>query len=282
MIPKGAPVFIQLGRFGDLIQLLPAWKAIHDRAGADPIVMVSTDYSSIFDGVSYVQPFPIHGHWFAQIPFARELAKQHFGGAVIPQWWHETDRAEEIMAEQGTGATVLQCHGFNWGVDMSKAPSYGVSMWKRCGFTRDEMMSLPLVFDRRSPSREAALAELVLGKNQKPVVLYNFTGVSSPFAYVPEVMRTVMKYTNKFKFIDIGKIVAHRIYDLLGLYDRAVGLITIDSATTHLAPAAKLPYFAYLVDGWSQSVPKGNVRHAIPYSQCLPRLAEMDAFLSTL
>ncbi len=143
-------------------------------------------------------------------------------------------------------------------------------------------MSLPLVFDRRSPSREAALAELVLGKNQKPVVLYNFTGVSSPFAYVPEVMRTVMKYTNKFKFIDLGKIMAHRIFDLLGLMDRAVGMITCDTATLHLAPAAKLPYFAYVVDGWSQSVPKGNVFRTVSYNQCLPRLAEMDTFLSSL
>jgi hypothetical protein len=123
----------------------------------------------------------------------------------------------------------------------------------------------------------------VLGKNNtKPIVLYNFSGVSSPFAYVPEVMKTVLKYSGKFKFIDLGKVVAHRIFDLLGLYDRAVGLITIDSATLHLAPASQLKYFAYLVDGWSQSVPRGNVFRSVSYSQCLARLAEMDEFLSSL
>jgi hypothetical protein len=283
MIEKSAPVFVQLGRFGDLIQLLPAWKAIHDRTGADPIVMVATDYANVFDGVSYIQPFPVHGHWYQQVNFARDLARQHFGGAIVPQWWNTMERSDEILDEQSRGATVLQSHGINHGVNMAIMPDYGSSMWYRCGFTRDEMMTLPLVFDRRNLEREASFADLVLGKNNtKPIVLYNFSGVSSPFAYVPEVMKTVLKYSGKFKFIDLGRIVAHRIFDLLGLYDRSAGLITIDSATLHLAPATKINYFAYLVDGWSQSVPKANCFRAVPYSQCLARLAEMDEYLQSL
>lgn len=283
MIPKGAPAFVLLGRFGDLIQMLPAFKAISDRTGAEPICLVSTEYATVFDGVSYVQPFPIHGHWYSQVCFARDLAKQHFGGAVVIPWFHEIDRAEEITREQGEGASVIQSHGINFGVDMAKNPNYGTSMWWRCGFTREEMMTLPLVFDRRNPQRETALAELVIGRNvKKPVVLYNFTGVSSPFAYVPEVMRTVSNYNNKFKFVDLGKIQAHRIYDLLGLYERAVGLITIDTSLLHLAPATNIKYFAYTVDGWSRSVPKGNCFRDVLYSQCLERLSEMDEYLQSL
>lgn len=283
MVENGAPAIILLGRFGDIIQCLPGFKAIYDRTGSEPICFVSTEYSNVYDGVSYVQPFLINSHWYQGVPFARDLARNHFGGAIVPQWFHETDRVDEINREQAEGATVIQCHGINWGVNMALNPNYGTSMYHRMGFTRDEMMTLPLVFDKRNLAREEMLAQSVLGRNQtKPVVLYNFTGVSSPFAYVPEVMRTVSKYNSKFKFIDLGKIQAHRIFDLLGLYDRAVGLITIDSSTLHLAPATGIKYFAYTVDGWSRSVPKGNCFRDVLYSQCLSRLAEMDEFLTNL
>lgn len=279
----GAPVFIQLGRYGDLIQLLPAWYSIFQRTQAEPIVMVSTDYADLFDGVSYIQPFPIHGHWFTQVPFARDLAKQHFGGAIIPQWWHETDRAEEILKEQSEGATVLQCHGINWGVDMAKNPNYGTSMWWRCGFTPEEMMTLPLVFDKRDLAREQRLAETYFNfKQSPPIVLYNFTGISSPFAFVPEVMKVMLEFSSKFKFVDLGKVRAQKIFDVIGLMDRAIAMITIDTATLHLAPASQIRYLAYTVDGWSKSVPKGNCVFDIPYSQTLSRLHHIREFLAAI
>lgn len=283
MVEKGAPCLILLGKNGDLCQMLGAFKAIHDRTGADPIVMVSTEFAGIFDGVSYVQPFPIHGHWYTQICFARDLAKSHFGGALVIPWWHETDRADEITREQGEGAGVLQSHGLNFGCDMSRNPNYGTSMMWRCGFSRQEMMNLFPVFDRRNQKREQSLVDMVLPKNSaKPIVLYTFSGQSSPFAYVPEVMRTVLNHTSKFKFIDIGNIMAHRFYDMLALFERAVGLITIDTLALHLAPATDIKYFAFLVDGWSQSTPKRNCFRAIPYSQTLTRLHELDEYLSSL
>lgn len=269
MIEKGPPAFCVLGRYGDIIQLLPAFKAVHDRIGMKPIVVSSTDYTSVYDGVSYVSVFPINGSWYGQVPFARDLARQHFGSCIVPQWWHETDRHEEICREQAQDhITVLQSHGFNWGVDMNKNPDYGTSMWWRCGFSREEMLNLPLIFDRRKLDREEALAAPYL-RSKKPLLLYNFVGNSSPFAPVPEIMQIVAPFGDRFKFVDLGRIMAHRIYDLLGLYDRAAGLITTDTATLHLAPASKVPYFAYKVNGWSASVPKGNCKGQCFYTEAL-------------
>lgn len=282
MIEKGPPAFCILGRYGDIIQLLPAFKAIHDRTGMKPIVVSSSDYSSVYDGVSYVSVFPVNGNWYMQIPFARDVAHHHFGSCIVPQWWHETDRHQEICREQAQEhITVLQSHGRAWGVDMSKNPDYGTSMWWRCGFSKEEMMTLPLVFDKRKPDREEVLAAPFV-KSGKPLLLYNFTGHSSPFAPFPEVMKVISKHSNRFKFVDLGRITAYRIYDLLGLFDRAVGMVTIDTATLHLAPASKLPYFAYIVNGWSQSVPKGNVVGRAYYSEAVGKLAELDKFLNSI
>lgn len=282
MPEEGPPAFAVLGRYGDIIQLLPAFKAIRDRTDFKPIVVTSTDYSAIYDGVSYVDPFPINGNWYQQIPFARDMARQHFGSCVVPQWWHECDRKDEICREQAQdNLTVLQSHGHNWGVDMNKNPDYGTSMWWRCGFAREEMMSLPLVFDRRDLAREAKLAE-TFTRFGKPLLLYNFTGASSPFAPVPEVMRVIQEFSGKYKLVDLGTVMGHRIYDLLGLFDRAAGLITIDTSTLHLALGSKVPYYAFKVGGWSSSVPKGNCRGSCFYSETLDKLDEVRQFLGGL
>lgn len=273
LVPKSPPCFIQLGRFGDLILLFPAFKLIYDRTGQRPIVIVSNDYASVFDGISYAQPYPIKAHWFLEMPKARDIAARLFGGGIVPQWWNETN-------PKGVppGPQVLQCHGEKWGVDINKYPDFGTSMWIRAGFTREEMMTAPLVFDRRSPEREESLAKLYVQPNRK-LLLYNFTGISSPFGYVPEMMRVLSDYQTRFRMINIGAIKASRIYDLLGLYDLAVGLITIDTATGHLAPASKVPTIWFTVPGWTRSVPRGNVALHMPYNHFPKRASEIRPVL---
>jgi hypothetical protein len=155
--PTQAPCFIQLGRFGDLILLFPAFKAIYDRTGHKPIVMVSTEYASVFDGILYAKPFPVHWHWWQGIPEARRLAEEQFGGAIIPQWWHEPPK-DNLLDQQQRGGTVLQCHGHEWGINVERWPNFMTSMWERAGFTAEEMRTLPLVFDLRDLGTRAPVA----------------------------------------------------------------------------------------------------------------------------
>lgn len=271
MVPEtNAPCFIQLGRYGDLILLFPAFKAIYDRTGHKPIVIVCTEYASVFEGISYVQPFPVHWPWWQGIPQARKLAEEQFGGAIIPQWWHEAPK-DNILDQQCKGATVLQCHGHEWGVNMERWPNFMTSMWERAGFTAEEMRKLPLVFDRRDRERENALLQSVRGRPNvreaqgKPILLVNFHGYSSPFAWTPEVMTIVNRFRHQFHIVDLAQVKARRIYDLLGLFDVAAGLITIDTATLHLAAGSAMPYVAYTRADWSSSVPKGNCVLEIKY-----------------
>lgn len=276
-IPKTPPVFIVLGRAGDIILLLPAFMEIHRRTGRKPIVYVSQNYAGILQGVSYVQPEIVDQDWFEGVPKARQMAEAKYGGAIVPAWWDDPATANGAAMEMHEhGAMVLQSHGRAWGVNCAENPDFGTSMWRRAGFTRDQMVSLPLVFDRRNPTREADLATRY-ERHNAPLLLYNCVGQSSPFGYVPELMRLLYPFRQKFNCVDLGQIRAERIYDLLGLYDRAVGLITIDTATAHLAPASKVPTIWLTVPGWGRSVPRGTVALHVPYDETPKRLGDINA-----
>lgn len=283
MLPEGQPpCFIILGRYGDIIQLLPAFQAVAERTGMKPIVISSTEYHQVFEGVSYVDCKPVHWSWWEGVPHARRLAQEQYGEAIVCQWWADEPflwNPKAYQQLQDENCIVLQSHGHGWGVDMAVAPNYGTSMWTRAGFSPEEMMKLPLVFDRRDTNREQLLVRNHRGIGNKPMLLVNFTGHSSPFPPHPEVMREVNKFGGRFHIVDVGRIRADRIYDLLGLMDAAAGMITTDTATLHLAAAGNIPYIAYTVDGWCSSVPKGRVVLEIKYNEAMGRLGELPHIL---
>lgn len=251
------------------------------RTGMNPIVYVSKDYAGVLDGVSYVDREIVNEGWYDGMPTARRMAEQKYGGAIVLPWWHDPASAQDILIDiQEKGARVLQSHGKNWGVSCEANPDFGTSMWRRAGFTREEMLTLPLVFDRRNPAREAMLFKQHV-HDDRPLVLYNFTGISSPFGYSPEVFRVMQPYRQHFNMVDLGQIRAARIYDLLGLYDKAVGLITIDTATAHLAPASKVPTIWLTVPNWGKSIPRGNVALHVQYDEVPKRLSEIEATIKS-
>lgn len=252
-----APVFVQLGRFGDLIILLPAFLELYVRSGLKPRVIVSWEYASVLDGVSYVESTALPVNWYSGMPEARRFAANLAGPA----------------------ARVLQCHGHEWGVDIGRWPNYMASMWDRAGFTVDEMKDLPLIFDRRNREREAALVASCRGNDPRPMLLYNGTGVSSPCPKWPVMIGFLQQFAQLFNLIDLGAIKAERIYDLLGLMDVAAGMVTIDTSTGHLSVGSKMPTIWLLVDGWSGSTPRGNVEAGFRYSVMTDHLVEMEQII---
>lgn len=250
--------FIQLGRSGDLILLLPAFMEIFKSTGTRPTVFVSEEYAGVLDGVSYVMPRPIRCHWYNGMPEALRISTAECNGMA---------------------ATVLQCHGRDWGVDMKRWPNFMASMWDRAGFGIESMRRIPVVFDQRNPVREQ---QLVAGRtSDKPLVLFNFKGVSSPFPFVAQVRNAIGRFHGRIRPVDLGNVRAHRVYDLLGLFDAARLLITIDTATLHLAAASTVPHIAFIVDGWCGSVPKGNCKLAVRYSETIARMDEIESAIES-
>lgn len=257
-----------LGKLGDIILMLPAFKKMAERDGVNPIVMVSTEYASVLDGVSYVSPWAVPMHWAHDVQKAREAAELHFEQAIVPAWWNDESMLESEAKKLFHGANppfaFINVNGKNLALEADKEPNYMASMWLRCG--TPEVSALPIVFDKRRPIEENNLCAQWF-HIRKPTVLYNFTGTSSPFAFPSELFTVMREFRDLIHFVDLGEIKAGKIYDLLGLYDNAIGLITIDTATLHLAAASKVPYIGITKEGWSGSVCKGNCALTFKYGE---------------
>ena len=65
---------LNLGRYGDVIALLPVLKKEYDDTGEKPSLIISKDYADILDGVSYVDPVVYQGK-FEDISGALKFAE---------------------------------------------------------------------------------------------------------------------------------------------------------------------------------------------------------------
>lgn len=234
--------FFQMGRFGDLILLLPAFKEWADRTGRPVVVFTSEHYGTVLEGVSYVEPVYLKYDWYMQAGEALAVA---------------TGRYPKVRRTQLYGSGMPTFRPDN-------LPSFSLTMWREAGLP-NHYARLPLVFDRRDAQREEALCA---GK-VRPFLLVSLEGETSPLDCAAELLAMLEKtFGASVAIIETAKVNAHRVYDLLGLMDKAVGLVTIDTMTLHLAAASNVPTI-HLVrdDARAGSVPKGNVACVIGYSK---------------
>lgn len=258
LIPKLPPCYVQLGRFGDLMIILPGLLNRFQETGVKPVVMVCAEFSSILDGVSYVQAFPVSGiPWTNGVRRALIAAEKYYDEVIVPKWWDchgmapPTPPPNEPFVE-------LDWQGRRLIVSQDEWDSYQYSQWKACGWTRQQMLDWPLVFDRRSEKRELDLCAAHLNPRKKNV-LYNFSGISNPTSgFEPDIIRQLLPLRDRVNLIDLSRIRAIRIYDLLGMYDRSLCVLSGDTATMHLAGASKVPFIGLVADGGAGSIIKGN------------------------
>jgi len=235
--------YLLLGRCGDLVSILPFLKAETD-AGSKPTLIVSNQFESLFDGVSYVNVVPFDGgiHMLRQ---AWDWARAQYPGVKSLQVIGQSKDVGEITygpAGQKSAVTT----------------SFVKEYWKLAGKLTLWDDVLPLVFDKRSPERETALLEEVgvvkrpgspgRPRKPRPIILVACQGTSSPFpgaALLLELLR--LKFHGEHQVLELPR--AERIYDLLALYERAHCLVSVDSAPLHLAHAVPgLPVIALTND----------------------------------
>jgi hypothetical protein len=274
LLPKYSPVFVQLGKFGDIMILLVGMKHIFDETGSKPVMLTSTDYGTILEGVSYVQPWIEPLHWVNDLGRARRMAESRFGWAICPKWWDDPRHLPPPVLN-GEKTTTLMFAGRKIEIPAAQWDSYQLSQWRAAGFKTQEMLDWPLVFDRRNMTRELELRKQVFRTNKKKLLVNLVGGGSSRFGFDSEVNSVIGAFRNEFEVVDMARIRAHRIFDLLGLYDAAAGMVTVDTSTLHLAGAHRLPYVAYLANGGGGSIPKGNCTLAMRYHETIKRLDEL-------
>lgn len=271
----------QTGRYGDLMILAPIWKACFDQTGKKQVVYVCEEFADILEGMSYVAPMILKDYsWHSDLDKIKALAEKTFDVALVPKFWDLKDG--KPMKENPLAKKIqLDVRGRKIQVDAERWSSYQTAQWESVGFTYEQMKAWPLVFDKRNKEREADLISRHL-RGTKPLLLVNFSGASSPFSKKHEIMAKIMEFSGHFQILDIGSIRAERIYDLLGLFDIAAGLVTIDTSTLHLARASKVPVIALINEGGNGSVVNCNCALQLRYSEAVLKKHQIGQALNMI
>lgn len=244
---------ILMARLGDVCNFLPVALDVFKRTGNKPDWYISLHFASIF-GVSYVNPI--------KIQFAYE----------------RTDLA--IALAEKSGATVMMAQTFGRLWRGRHDICYNRLAWVNTGYGEhfDDTVKFPLIFDRRDPEREARLCERVL-TGTKPVLLLSIAcGRSSPFAAHHLFSEAIKrKWETHFQIVDLCKTRASRVYDILGLMEKAALLVTGDSFAVHLAAAVqKLPVvFLCNNEPFLASDTRCNVVLRLRYAEWFARIQEV-------
>jgi hypothetical protein len=130
-------------------------------------------------------------------------------------------------------------------------------------WTRAGMLPLfhtaPMVFDRRDTAREAEVIKQHWPKTDKPVLMMNLSGHSSPYRFQTEMRDWVASALPQYTIMDVSDVRFPRFLDILPLLEKAAALLSIDSALIHLAQATKTPTAVMSKDTtWYQSEPKSH------------------------
>jgi len=241
------PCFIQLGRLGDVLNILPLLYHVN-QSGKRPVLMVHQEFASVTEGLSYCDV------------------------EVISEGsWTELDNATEIAREKYSEVHVCQIHGTHQSA--RKTPSFAIDAWSRAGYWH-EFGRHQLILNRDSERERRLLASI---NPQQPFILVARNGTSSPFAHGEELLALARAHCPNV--IDLSAIRAENFVDLLALYERADLLITTDTATLHLAEASSVPTIALIADSptrWHGSPPKGNVVLAVRYGEFVVQRGVID------
>ena len=209
----GSVCIVQLGRLGDLINILPLALWINNRY-AKPHMMVSREFASLLDGVSYVTPYPVDIP-FDQLQPALALAKKEFTHVIQTQIY-----GKDFQCERQTDA-------------------YNKESWRQAGFLHlFDNPALRPVFDRRDKAREALLLSKM--STGKPFLLCQVSGgYSSPLSCGPEILKEIRKQCPEYEVVDLSAMRFERLYDILALMEQpGTVVISADTAIAHLVTAA--------------------------------------------
>lgn len=227
MTPNKKRLYVQLGRAGDILNVLPLLEREYHAKGERPMLMISRSFASILDGISYVEPIVWPGQFDIIVPALQE--------------------ADRIAREEGADVMCTQIYGRGL-ISLEQCTSFMRESWARVP-DAPAWGSLPLTFDRRDRAIEASVKAQLLRGHVGRYVVVALSGTSSPFEHGPELVSALKRRLTPagVKVVDISGFIAPRFFDLLGVLEGAQSLVAIDSGILHLAHAVpSLPVVALI------------------------------------
>jgi hypothetical protein len=233
--PDADTCIVQLGRTGDVLNIMPI------AAATGCGLMVHEQYAAMVRGCSQIR-VETWGGRLEDWQGAAKLADEKYGRVIVTQLF--------------PGRACFEHYTDCWAADE----------WARCGVPYG---GLPLTFDRRDAARERALVKR--HDDGRPMLLLNVRGISGRYPEADSLAAEVrQRFGQRFNVVETPQV--EPFYDLLGLYDHAALLVTIDTATLHLcwaSPVRSVQLMNDLVDPWLASRPKGNCVASLMCSEAL-------------
>lgn len=212
--------YIQLGKIGDVLSLLPV---LADRCclqGEPQRLIVSREYAHVVEGLDYIEPVVWPGDWM-DLKGAIRDAKRTYGDVIIPQTF-------------GTDFNIQRKH-----------PSWQYDQWDRAGMLAG-WGHLPLKLPRIGPPAIDA------GISKGQLVLVADHSQSSPFNQADDLVAALENLAiasiTPVNIIRLSSIRVNNIRELLSLYDAASLIVTVDTMHLHLAKATNTPVIALSTD----------------------------------
>lgn len=242
-------IFIMLGRYGDILNILPTIKNEADKNPKQkPYLVVAKDYYSITNGITYLNKIKFEGD-FRFVNVARRLVEQNYLNLDIKN---------------------CSIYGKDYHIE-KKTWNYQRESW-RLSETNLIWGEHQIEFDNRDRDREKKFIDrLNIDKNKK-IILLSLKGTSSPLECANELKEYLINNIPfDYQIVDISEERAEFIYDLIGLYEIAHSLISIDTSTLHLANAVpNLPVISLITDAkdyWHKSFWRPNHILRLDYSE---------------
>lgn len=234
---------VSLRRNGDIISLLPLLKRMSDQLRRPIKLAVMREYAGLLEAAPYIYPVLCDG-----------------------------DMEDPIAAAARLNAVNAQVFGRGIKTN-TRSGNFVKDAWRLLGHKWDRYA--PLVLERND-KRETALAASVF-KTNKPKILLKFHGHSSPFKDAAAIHKAISSaFQDKAEIVSLDDVKAERIFDLLGLMDRAACCVTIDTVAIHLAPATHCPMVQIVHDTeFGASPRKGNCLLRVRYADASSRVKDI-------
>lgn len=244
---------VQLGRVGDILNIIPACVALGHYC-----LLVHKSYGNLMASFPYLKVWYWQGD-MEDLAGAVESAKQMADTVLVPQLFGMRQPAD---------------------LPPRTRPSFVMDHWDRLhpGFG-DKWGTLPLIV-QRNEARECAMMERLQHRFRHRPLLVNLMGKSGPYPHAGALYRHLFdRWVDLFSIVELDHFRTEYFCDLLRLYDCAAGLITIDTATLHLARAAsRLKAFQLVRPGCDGTPPiyPDNQEYGVE------NFTSIDSFLGTL
>jgi hypothetical protein len=215
-------------------------------------MMIAREFAGLLDGVSYCERLVYEGNYSESVKAADEAqASGKFDNIYLCQCYGTTvERATDSYAKEAW-RLVQRIH-----------------LWDQ----------LPLVFDRRDLNREKTMFNFECD-HRKPFITLAHSGRSSPFPYRQALIDLISNLSGEFNIVDVSGWKLDRFYDVLGLLEKSIALVSTDSGLLHLAQAIpSLPVIALTThspDSWHGSPRRGSHVFNCRYNEFMDRRNEI-------